>query len=162
MTNAGIQIYCAPNADGRQNWQHTMRHIAQEGRCFVLGCNQFTRRSDYPEDPVFPTAVGDKDGDRVLTAGGSIIVNPLGDVLAGPNYTSEELLLAEIDVNECIRGKYDLDCVGHYSRPDLFTLYVNERPNPGLVNTLRKLKISSAGEADENDSNERDVGNKKN
>lgn len=146
----GIQIYCAPNADGRQNWQHTMRHIAQEGRCFVLGCNQFTRRSDYPAEPVFPTAVGDKDGDRVLTAGGSMIVNPLGDVLAGPNYSSEELLVAEIDVNECIRGKYDMDCVGHYSRPDLFTLYVNEKPNPGLVNTMSKLKIAVDDEAQEN------------
>lgn len=103
----------------------------------MLGCNQFTKRSDYPAEAEFPTAVGDGDQNRVLTAGGSIIVNPLGDVIAGPNYTSEELLVTEIDVNECIRGKYDLDCVGHYSRPDLFTLYVNETPNPGLVKTAK-------------------------
>ena len=114
-----------------------------EGRCFVLGCNQFTRRSDYPPDPEFPNAISDKEGDKILCRGGSIIVSPLGEVLAGPNYSSEELLIAKIDLNDVIRGKYDLDVVGHYSRPDVFTLYVNEKPNPGIVRNLQQLKLKT-------------------
>lgn len=126
-----------------------MRHIAMEGRCFVLGCNQFTKRSDYPPDAEFPNAISDQDGDRVLCRGGSIIVNPLGEVIAGPNYSSEELLVAEIDLNEVIRGKYDLDVVGHYNRPDVFTLYVNEKPNPGIVTNMKKLQLKGLGDEDD-------------
>jgi len=145
MYSKGLQIYCAPTADNGDNWQYTMRHIAMEGRCFVLGCNQFTRRSDYPPDNVFPNAISDKDGDRVLCRGGSIIVSPLGEVLAGPNYSSEELLVATIDLNDVIRGKYDLDATGHYNRPDVFTLYVNEKPNPGIVTGIQELKVKEQG-----------------
>ncbi|CAL8143118.1 unnamed protein product [Orchesella dallaii] len=153
MYTKGIQIYCAPNADNSADrWQHTMRHIAMEGRCFVLGCNQFTRRSDYPADPEFPNAISDKDGDRVLSSGGSIIVNPLGELLAGPNYSNEELLIADIDLNEVIRGKYDLDVVGHYNRPDIFTLYVNEKPNPVLVTKMQDLKVSGAVNSEQTES----------
>lgn len=126
-----------------------MRHIAMEGRCFVLGCNQYTKRSDYPPDLEFPNAVSDKNGDHVLCRGGSIIVNPLGDVLAGPNYSSEGLLVAEIDLHDVIRGKYDLDVVGHYNRPDVFTLYVNEKQNTGLVTKMQQLKLTGALDDDE-------------
>lgn len=129
----GIQIYCAPMADSSDNWQHVMRAVALESRCFVLACNQFTRRKDYPPDSEFPNVICDTDTDRVLCRGGSMIISPLGQVLAGPNYSGEDLLVAEIDVNEIIRGKFDLDAVGHYSRPDVFTLLVNEKPNPGVV-----------------------------
>lgn len=132
-----------------------MRHIAMEGRCFVLGCNQFTKRSDYPANVEFPNAISDKDGDKILCHGGSIIVSPLGEVIAGPNYSSEELLVAELDLNDVIRGKYDMDCVGHYSRPDVFTLYVNEKPKPGIVTNMKQLQLSGAGaEEDEGNGNE--------
>lgn len=144
---AGIQIYCAPMADSSDSWQHVMRAVALEGRCFVLACNQFTRRSDYPPDSEFPNVISDNEGERVMCRGGSMIVSPLGQVLAGPNYTSEELLTAEIDVNEVIRGKFDLDVVGHYSRPDVFTLYVNETPNRGIV-----TRSSSANQSSETNS----------
>jgi nitrilase len=107
-----------------------MQHIALEGRCFVLSCNQFARRSDYPVDYITP--FGD-DPETVLSRGGSCIVNPLGQLLAGPNFTEECILTAELDLADIARGKYDFDVVGHYARPDVFRLYVNEAPQPAVV-----------------------------
>ena len=120
----GVQLYLAPTADSRDGWLASMRHIALEGRCFVLSCNQFARRSDYPPD--YP---GDFTGgpDAIVTRGGSCIVNPLGEVVAGPVYDEEAILTADIDLGDTIRGKFDLDVVGHYARPDVFQLRVNER-----------------------------------
>lgn len=124
MFAKGIEIYCAPTGDGRDSWLASMRHIAVEGRCFVLSCNQFNRRRDFPAD--YDSAFGE-DPDAVVTRGGSCIINPFGDFLAGPNLECEAILLAEIDRADCVRGKYDLDVVGHYARPDIFQLHVDER-----------------------------------
>ena len=125
MYAKGIELYCAPTADSRDSWVASMRHIACEGRCFVLSCNQFNRRSDFPAD--YRTQFGDAP-DTVLTRGGSCIVDPFGNFLAGPNFEGEAILTAEIDRAQIIRGKMDLDVVGHYARPDVFQLHVDERP----------------------------------
>ena len=125
MYGKGIQLYCAPTADGRDTWIATMTHVALEGRCFVLSCNQFARRSDYPAD--YDTPFGD-DPQTVLSRGGSCIINPLGQVLVGPNFEEECILIAELDMGDVARGKYDFDVVGHYARPDVFRLHVNEQP----------------------------------
>jgi len=124
MYAKGIEIYCAPTADARDSWLASMRHIAVEGRCFVLSSNQFNRRRDFPAD--YDAAFGD-DPDAVITRGGSCIIDPFGDFLAGPNLESETILIAEIDRAQIVRGKYDLDVVGHYARPDIFQLHVDER-----------------------------------
>ena len=121
----GVQIYLAPTADGRETWLSTVRHIAMEGRCFVLSCNQFARRGDYPNE--YPTDFGD-DPDTVMSRGGSCIISPLGEVLAGPDYEGEAVLVAQLDLGDIARGKFDFDAVGHYARPDVFTLLVNEQP----------------------------------
>jgi nitrilase len=81
-----IQIYCAPTADGRPTWLPSMQHIALEGRCFVLSSNQFCRRSDYPED--YPSDLP-SDPNAIVSRGGSCIVDPLGNVLAGPLWDEE-------------------------------------------------------------------------
>jgi len=125
MYAKGIEIYCAPTADARDSWVASMRHIACEGRCFVLSCNQFNRRRDFPAD--YRTPFGENP-DTVITRGGSCIVDPFGNFLAGPNFEGEAILTAEIDRAQIIRGKYDLDVVGHYARPDVFQLHVDERP----------------------------------
>jgi nitrilase len=125
-----IQIYCAPTADDRDTWLPTMRHIALEGRCFVLGCNQFARRADYPPD--YPAVQGD-DPAIVMTRGGSCIIDPLGRVLAGPDFTGPTILVADLDLDEIPRAKFDFDVVGHYARPDVFRLFVNESPAPAVV-----------------------------
>ncbi len=130
MYAKNIQLWCAPTADGRRTWIPTMQHVALEGRCFVFSCNQFTRRGDFPAD--YRAVQGD-DPDTVISEGGSCIVSPLGEILAGPDYDGECILTAEIDLAEIARGKYDFDVVGHYARPDVFRLVVNERPQPAVV-----------------------------
>lgn len=130
MYAKGIQLYCAPTADGRETWAATMQHIALEGRCFVLSCNQFCRRSDYPDD--YATPFGDHP-DTILSRGGSCIVGPLGQMLAGPDFTGECILTADLDMDEIVRGKFDFDVVGHYARPDVFRLHVNEQPQPVVM-----------------------------
>jgi nitrilase len=129
MYAKGIQLYCAPTVDDRETWSRSMQHIAFEGRCFVLSAVQYLRRGDCPED--YPAIQGD-DPSTVLIRGGSVIVNPQGVVLAGPNYDGETILIAELDLNEIAEGKYDLDVVGHYARPDVFRLNVNESPTPAV------------------------------
>jgi nitrilase len=130
MYAKNIQLWCAPTADGRKTWIPTMQHVALEGRCFVFSCNQFTRRRDFSAD--YRAVQGD-DPDTVISEGGSCIVSPLGELLAGPNYDGECVLTAEVDPAEITRGKYDFDVVGHYARPDVFRLVVNERPQPPVV-----------------------------
>jgi nitrilase len=127
MYAKGIEIYCAPTADSRETWLSTMRHVALEGRCFVLSCNQFTRRGDLPDD--IPNALAEAPDD-VLSTGGSCIISPLGEVLAGPARDGEEILFADIDLDEIARGKFDFDVTGHYARPDVFRLIVDEASKP--------------------------------
>ncbi|KAI3412494.1 uncharacterized protein J3R85_017317 [Psidium guajava] len=120
----GIEIYCAPTADAREIWQASMTHIALEGGCFVLSANQFCRRKDYPPPPeyVFAGTDDDLNPDSVVCAGGSVIISPSGNVLAGPNYDGEALISADLDLGEIARAKFDFDVVGHYSRPEVLSL----------------------------------------
>lgn len=94
-----------------------MIHIAVEGRCFVLSACQFATEQDYPEDHAVADANG-RNPDKIVINGGSLIVSPFGTVLAGPSRTPEDILTAELDLDDVIRGKFDLDAVGHYARPD--------------------------------------------
>jgi nitrilase len=130
MYAKGVELYCAPTADDRETWLATMRHIALEGRCFVLSACQYLRRADCPPDY---DCIQGSDPKTVLMRGGSCIVGPLGQVLAGPHFEGETILTADLDLAEIARGKYDFDVTGHYSRPDVFRLHVNERPTPAVV-----------------------------
>lgn len=116
----GVDIYLAPTADSRETWQATMRHIACEGRCFVLGCNQFVTKSMYPAD--LPCLEELETQPEVMCRGGSVIVSPLGEVLAGPLWDEEGMLTAVLDLDEIPRSRLDFDVVGHYARPDVFPL----------------------------------------
>ena len=126
MYSKGVEIYLAPTADARDSWQSTLCHIACEGRCFVLGCNQFVTKEMYPDDLEGLDEL-DEHPD-VICRGGSAIISPFGEVLAGPLYDREGVLFADIDLAEVARGKFDFDVVGHYARPDVFQLVVNESP----------------------------------
>lgn len=130
MYDKGVTLYCAPTADDRDAWASSMRHIALEGRCFVLSACQHITRGAYPAD--YDCALGD-DPATVLMRGGSMVVGPLGQVLAGPYFEGEAILYAEIDPGEIVRGKYDFDVAGHYARPDVFQLRVDETPRPAVV-----------------------------
>jgi nitrilase len=130
MYAKGVQLYCAPTVDDRETWLPTMRHIALEGRCFVLSACQHVKRSDCPSDYAMATPVS---ADASLIRGGSCIIGPLGQVLAGPVFEQDAVLTADLDPDEITRGKYDFDVVGHYARPDVFQLSVNEAPQSAVV-----------------------------
>lgn len=126
MYGKGIEIYLAPTADSRDTWQATMRHIACEGRCFVLGCNQFVTKKMYPLD--LETIEELSDQPDVMCRGGSVIVSPSGEVIAGPLWDEESILYADLDLTEITKAKLDFDVVGHYARTDIFRLHVDSEP----------------------------------
>jgi len=128
----GVQFYCAPTVDDRKMWTPLMQTIAVEGRCFVLSAVQHMRRRHAPADYI--CAEGD-DPNALLIDGGSCIVSPFGELLAGPVFGEDCILLAELDKQQITRGKYDLDTVGHYSRPDIFALHVDTRPKQAVTTT---------------------------
>ncbi len=124
----GVSIHLAPTADARPAWQATMVHLAVEGRMFVLGCNQVTRKSDYPPELLDHPEV--RSLPDVLCRGGSVIVSPMGEVLAGPVWDEERILRARLDLREVARGRFDFDPSGHYARPDVFRFEVPGLPEP--------------------------------
>ncbi len=125
MFSKGIEIYIAPTADARTEWISTMQHIALEGRCFVLACNQFFTKSMYPERfrPLL------KNEPEMMCRGGSLIVAPDGKILAGPLYNQSGIVTATLDLDDVIKNKLDFDVNGHYSRKDIFTFSVKGQPN---------------------------------
>ncbi|WP_149587453.1 carbon-nitrogen hydrolase family protein [Tabrizicola flagellatus] len=129
MYHQGVTLYCAPTADDRDTWLPSMQHIALEGRCFVLTACQHITRAAYGPD--HESALGD-DPAQVMMRGGSAIVSPLGRVLAGPDFTGETILYAQIDPAEVMRAKFDFDATGHYARPDVFQLVVDTRAKPAV------------------------------
>ncbi|MGA6166585.1 carbon-nitrogen hydrolase family protein [Amycolatopsis magusensis] len=114
MYAKGVRVWCAPTVDDREIWRATMRHIAAEGRCFVISACPYESEGD---DPI---------------AGGSLIAGPSGDVLAGPLLGAEGLVTARIDLDETVSSRAQLDVSGHYARPDVFSLSVDETPRPGV------------------------------
>ena len=113
----GIEIYLAPTADCRDSWQATLTHIACESRCFVLGCNQFLTSDHYPADLQKLLQPGHPS---LPSSGGSVIISPLGKIIAGPLFGTEGILSAELDLREIVKAKMDFDVIGHYTRPDVF------------------------------------------
>src|SRR5579884_2031216 len=130
MYSQGIEIYCAPTADHRDTWSASMQHIATEGRCFVLGSNQFNRRRDFPKN--YQTTFGEAPN-TVISRGGSCIVDPFGKFLAGPDFEDETILVAELDRGLVPKARFDFDPVGHYSRPDIFRPVVDDRPKQAVT-----------------------------
>jgi nitrilase len=129
MYAKGVEVWCAPTVDERDAWQASMRHIACEGRCFVVSACQVL---PSPKELGVEAPEG-WDADRPLIRGGSVIVGPLGDVLAGPLIGKPGLVTAEIDRRELAGARYDFDAVGHYARPDVFRLTVDERANQAVA-----------------------------
>jgi nitrilase len=130
MYAKGLQIWCAPTVDDREIWQTSMRFIAYEARSFLVSACQYQ-----------PPLSGDKPGnqawpeDKPLIRGGSVIISPMGEALAGPVYNKEGMISAVVDLNDIVKARYDMDPVGHYSRPDIFKLTVDETERRQLTIT---------------------------
>lgn len=127
MYGKGVQIWCAPTVDARDVWQSCMRHIAHEGRMFLISACQV-----QPSPRELGVDAPGWEADTPLIAGNSLIVGPLGDVLAGPLVGQTGLLTARVDLQELVRARYDFDVVGHYARPDVFALHVDESPKSSV------------------------------
>ena len=131
MYAQGVQIYLAPTADQRPTWQSSMQHIAAEGRCFVVSCNQYVTKDMYPKH--LETYDELEKQPEVMSRGGSVILSPMGEVLAGPLWDEEGILIAELDLSDIGKSKLDFDAVGHYARPDVFQLRVNASAQPPVI-----------------------------
>nr|AAR97433.1 nitrilase [uncultured organism] len=123
-------IYLAPTWDNSDTWVATLRHIAKEGRQFVIGVAPLLRGSDVPED-LRGTLYGLSDD--WMSRGYTTIVAPSGEVIAGPVLEREEILFADLDLADVQEQRRMFDPVGHYSRPDVFTLHVDARPKSPVV-----------------------------
>ena len=130
MYAKGVDLYCAPTVDDRDSWQASMTHIALEGRVFVLSACQYLTRDDFPAD--HPIDFDPPHG-QVLIRGGSVIIDPAGRVLAGPVFDRDAILYADLDPEAKTRSHLDFDPVGHYARPDVFSLTVNTAPPPAVT-----------------------------
>ncbi|KDD66689.1 nitrilase [Pseudomonas mandelii PD30] len=123
----GVEIYIAPTYDTGEGWISTMRHIALEGRCWVLGSGTVLRGSDVPGD--FPArAQLFPDPDEWINDGDSVVVSPQGRIVAGPLHREAGILYADIDVALVAPARRALDVTGHYARPDIFELQVRRTP----------------------------------
>ena len=131
MYGKGVDIYLAPTADSRDSWQSTLQHIAIEGRCFVIGCNQFVTKDMYPK-AVLESGELNSEPD-VMCRGGSAVLDPLGKYVCEPLYGKEGMLIADLDMGIRAEGQYDFDVSGHYGRHDVFNLVVDERAKTGLT-----------------------------
>ena len=132
MYQKGVEIYLAPTADSRAEWISTMKHIALEGRCFVLGCNQYVTRSMYPKE--YQPLVAEEN--EILCRGGSVIVSPLGKIIAGPLFDKAGAVIASIDLDEVVKSKLDFDVVGHYTRDDIFHFHADGQPETKVEKEL--------------------------
>jgi nitrilase len=134
LYSQGVDIWVAPTLAPADGWVATMRHIAREGRCYVVGVNPCLRADQIPAD--FP------DRDKVWSVeqhgewveqGNSVIVDPSGEILAGPARHEETILYADLDPAKVRAERRAFDPVGHYHRPDIFRLTVDTRPRPSVV-----------------------------
>jgi nitrilase len=118
LYESGLDIYLAPTADDSDSWHESVRHIARESRAFVLSCCVYQRASSYPDD------VAIAEGPDLLGRGGSAIVGPDGEYLAGPLWDEEGMLFADLDPDLLFAERQRFDAAGHYSRPDVLHLEV--------------------------------------
>jgi nitrilase len=125
----GVDVYLAPTWDNSDVWVPTLRHIAKEGRIYVIGTNSCLRGSDVPAELVGRDDIYAGDDDW-MSRGNAVIISPDGEILAGPLTGEEGILYAEIDVDRARASRRQFDPVGHYARPDVFRLEVDTRPRP--------------------------------
>ncbi len=132
LYSQGEQVHLAPTADCGDAWQSTLRHIAYEGRVFVVASCQVLSRATLRDEPVL---AGFPPGATWLMRGGSAIVAPGGDCtyLAGPLFDKEGILRAEVDLAAVARAKHSFDVAGHYARTDVFGLHVNRAARQPIV-----------------------------
>lgn len=125
----GTQIYIAATWDRGEPWLSTLRHIAKEGRVYVVGCCIALRQDEIPDRFEYKKKFYSESREWI-NEGGSAIVNPDGEFISGPVQMKEEILYAEVDPQMMLGPKWMLDVAGHYARPDVFELIVHRGGHP--------------------------------
>jgi len=138
LYSQGVDVWVAPTLARGDGWVATMRRIAREGRCYVIGVNPCVRVDQIPADfpdreRVWQTVPQDPDW---VEPGNTVIVGTNGEILAGPARYAETVLDAELDFTKVLSARRLFDPVGHYHRPDVFRLAVDAASRP-VVTTLR-------------------------
>jgi nitrilase len=128
MYASGVQIYLAPTWDQGEPWLSTLRHIAKEGRTYVVGCCIAMQKSDIPDSFDYKQRIAGEPA-TWINSGDSVIVNPEGEIIAGPAHETRTILYADLDLSRVRGAKWMLDVAGHYARPDVFNLTVNRTPH---------------------------------
>lgn len=121
----GITIYISPNTNDNPEWQATIQHIAIEGKCYFVNADMLVRRSSYPADLNERDAVERQP--EMVCRGGSCIIDPYGHYLTQPVWDEETIIYAELDMSLAASCKMEHDAVGHYSRPDVLKLTVEDK-----------------------------------
>lgn len=128
----GVEIYIAPTYDSGEGWIGTLQHIAREGRCWVIGCGNLMQGSDFPDD--FPEKERlYPDAKEWVNPGDSLVIAPGGDIVAGPMREESGILYCDVDIEKAALAKRAFDVAGHYARPDVFQLHVNNEPQSPVV-----------------------------
>ena len=137
LYSQGVDIWAAPTLAPGDAWVASMRHIAREGRCYVIGVNPCVHRDQIPAD--FPRRADvwnlESDDEQWVEAGNSVIVAPSGEILAGPARHEETILTADLDLDAVRSARRLFDPVGHYNRPDVFHLAADLRARPAVMVT---------------------------
>jgi len=132
MSAWGAEIFVAPTWDRGEPWLSTMRHVAKEGRCYVVGCCTPMRIDDIPDRLAFKEKyLAGAEG--WINPGDSVIVDPDGKLVAGPASQQETILYADVDRSRITGPRWQLDIAGHYARPDIFELIVHRKPKRFLT-----------------------------
>jgi nitrilase len=142
----GVQLYVAATWDRGDAWLATLRHIAREGRLYVLGVGMALRTADLPAALGLTERFYAGAGEWI-NGGDSAIVDPRGEIIAGPARMTEEILYAEIDPQQARGARWMLDVAGHYARPDVFRLTVHRAPRP-IIDSAPGGVAGAAGDDD--------------
>ena len=131
LYSQGVEIYIAPTYDSGDGWIGSLQHIAREGRCWVLGCGYLMQGSDFPEDLPGKTQLY-PDPEEWVNPGDSVVIAPGGEIVAGPLRKESGILYCDLDRGQIDIARRVFDVAGHYSRPDIFKLHVNTRPQSSV------------------------------
>jgi nitrilase len=144
----GVDVWVAPTLATGDGWVATMRHVAREGRMFVIGVNPSIHADQIPEtlpdrERLYPPEDRERDNGWLMP-GNTVIVGPDGDVIAGPVREQEQTLIADLDLDQVLLGRRLFDPVGHYNRPDVFRLVVDTTAHPAVVQVDGTLEHPTA------------------